>query len=204
MSNNNSSNSSPSISSSSSSSSSSNNSSSNNSSSNNSSLNNSSLNNSDDKIQVQYSDYLHNLNNEINRLKDTMVVMKYNILYNIINPSEDLSEYTEIESKLNSLLDIKKKIVLTDLRNKESIEEELNELGDQKKLLLSQYNEINEITVDKKDLYKQIKELDSELFSKTYSNIELLKIHDNEYKLFKRYSVETEKELTIPKQDYSF
>jgi hypothetical protein len=109
-----------------------------------------------ERISYYYNkDYLRMLEDEISDEKNKMLMIKYNILYNLID-EESVEKFDEIEENIKRLKEERDKVKFKIQRKEERKIKKLKELNDRIDVLRFDYKEIPE---DRKITYLEIQEI---------------------------------------------
>jgi len=109
-----------------------------------------------EKIPYYYNkEYLKNIEDKISEEKNKFLMIKYNILYNLID-EESVEEFDEIEENIRKLKEERDKVKFKIQRKEERKMKTLNDLNDRIETLKFDYKEIPE---DRKINYLEIQEI---------------------------------------------
>jgi len=109
-----------------------------------------------ERIPYYYNkEYLKNLEDKISEQKNKFLMIKYNILYNLID-EESVEDFDEIEENIKRLKEERDKVKFKIQRKEERKIKKLNDLNDRIETLKFDYKEIPE---DRKISYLEIQEI---------------------------------------------
>jgi len=110
-----------------------------------------------ERIPYYYNkEYLRTLEDKISDEKNKILMIKYNILYNLIDDEDSVEKFDEIESNIQRLKEERDKVKFKIQRKEERKLKKLKELNDQIDILKYNYKEIPE---DRKISYLEIQEI---------------------------------------------
>lgn len=135
-----------------------------------------------ERIPYYYNkEYLRMLEDKISDEKNKMLMIKYNILYNLIDEEDSVEKFDEIEENITKLKEERDKVKFKIQRKEERKNKKLKELNDQVNILKFEYKEIPE---DRKITYLEIQEIRDQL-NDIMNNDRCIILDDSHVKIYK-------------------
>lgn len=135
-----------------------------------------------ERISYYYNkEYLRILENKISDEKNKMLMIKYNILYNLIDEEDSVEKFDEIEENITKLKEERDKVKFKIQRKQERNMKKLNDLNDRIDLLRFEYKEIPE---DRKINYLEIQEIRDKI-NDIMNNNRCIILDDSHIKIYK-------------------
>jgi hypothetical protein len=135
-----------------------------------------------ERIPYYYNkEYLRMLEDKISDEKNKMLMIKYNILYNLIDEEDSVEKFDEIEENITKLKEERDKVKFKIQRKQERKMKTLKELNERIDLLRFEYKEIPE---DRKINYLEIQEIRDKI-NDIMNNDRCIILDDSHIKIYK-------------------
>lgn len=135
-----------------------------------------------ERIPYYYNkEYLRILEDKISDEKNKMLMIKYNILYNLIDEEDSVEKFDEIEENITKLKEERDKVKFKIQRKQERKIKTLKDLNERIDLLRFEYKEIPE---DRKINYLEIQEIRDQI-NDIMNNDRCIILEDSHIKIYK-------------------